>query len=100
MTALTLDIEYLPEYADKNSDEYKKLVAQIQQTLLEALKNAGVTGVQVVSLESGSVVVKFVLGLNDSSINISVINAAINTAINNGALSALNATGNVTVVGK
>ena len=97
---MTLDITWKAEYGDKNSDEYKKLVAQIQQTLLEALKNAGVTGVQVVSLESGSVVVKLVLGFDSGNVNISDINAAINNAISSNALSALNATGNVTVVGK
>ena len=100
MSGLTFDIPWKSEYGDKNSEEYKKIVAQIQELLLEALKSIGVNGVQVVSLESGSVVVNLVLGLDSGSVNISNINAAINNAISNNNISALNATGTVTVAGK
>ena len=97
---MTFEIPWKSAYADKNSDEYKKFVAEIQVLLLEAFKSMGVSGVQVLSLESGSVIVKFVLGFNNGSVDISAINAAINAAISNGDLSSLNATGTVTVAGK
>ena len=97
---MELDIPWKPEYGDKNSDEYKKLVAQVQETLLEALKSSGVSGVQVVSLGNGTVDVKFVLGFDSGNVNISDVNAAINTAISNDGLSAINATGTVDVAGK
>ena len=97
---MTLDIPWKPEYGDKNSDAYKKIAAQIEQTLLENLKSAGVAGIKVVSLESGSVVVKFIIIVMGVQIEISVINKAVNNAVSNGGLSALNATGTVTVTGK
>ena len=99
MTALTLDIEYLPEYADKNSDEYKKLVAQIRETILAALESKGVVGVQVLSLTNGSVIVKMRLALSNGSIDTADLMKAINDAISDGDLASIGATGSVAIKG-